>query len=135
MDTLRKFVIVAGSLLLIWLATAMVAAISDNTGIQDTAVILAFLATLLFGMVAGFDSIGRRSKETSSRAKSAEKAKRDVTPAQDARLDLLLALLSSEERESLKHQLIDDLTGEGEVLSLADLLAAQEAGREYRGRS
>ncbi len=97
------------------------------------AVILAFLSTLVFGLVAGLTQIDRISKERKATSQQ-KKAKRGMPDAsQDARLALLLALLSEEERESIKTRLLDDLAADGEALSLAELLAAQEAERERYG--
>jgi hypothetical protein len=60
-----------------------------------------------------------------------EKAKRDS--GQDARLALLLELLDEDERQALKRRLVDDLSGDGETISLAQLLdAEQEAARQHR---
>jgi hypothetical protein len=57
-----------------------------------------------------------------------EKAKRG--PNDDARLSLLLHLMSDDERQSLKQRLADELGSDGESVSLAALLAAQNKPRE-----
>jgi hypothetical protein len=63
---------------------------------------------------------------------AAEKSKRH-TGSEDARLALLLELMDDDERETLKQRLADDLSADGETISLAQLLAAQKnQGRQQR---
>ncbi len=57
---------------------------------------------------------------------SLEKAKRSAP--EDLRLSLLLELMGDDERQALKQRLLDDL-GDGESVSLAALLAAQDDKR------
>lgn len=133
MDTFKNLISLFGAAALVWLSAAVVGVVSSNTEIQNAALILAFLTTLIFGLVAGLTAIDNQDKATAeaSRGKH-EKAKRDAAAAQDARLALLLSLLSEDERESLKSRLIDDLSADGEAVSLAELLAAQDEARGVR---
>lgn len=55
---------------------------------------------------------------------SSEKAKRSATD--DSRLSLLLELLDDDERQAIKRRLLDELGGDGENISLAALLSAQD---------
>jgi len=61
-------------------------------------------------------------QETSDKAKRAAGA--------DARLSLLLELLDEDERQALKRRLAEDLSTDGEMMSLADLLKAQDSAQE-----
>lgn len=133
MDTFKNLISLFGAAALVWLSAAIVGVVSSNTEIQNAALILAFLTTLIFGLVAGLNSIDGQHKVGSGKAREPyEKAKRDTAVAQDARLALLLSLLSEDERESLKTRLIDDLSADGEAVSLAELLAAQDEARGVR---
>ncbi|HVO71224.1 MAG TPA: hypothetical protein VMT24_14335 [Aggregatilineaceae bacterium] len=122
---ISKYVLVLVSTLFIWLTVIAVAAISTNHTYTNGAVALAFLSTISLWLVAGLKLIDE--KLPSAR----EKAKRDS--GQDARLALLLELLDEDERQALKRRLVDDLSGDGETISLAQLLdAEQEAARQHR---
>ena len=61
-----------------------------------------------------------------------EKAKRGQDH-EDARLALLLSMLSATERDTLRDRLIDDLRSDGEAVPLADLLAEQEQHHRQGG--
>jgi hypothetical protein len=61
-----------------------------------------------------------------------DKAKRGATGG-DARLALLLELMEEDERQALKKRLLDNLSADGEAVSLADLLTIQNGqSREHR---
>lgn len=135
MDTLKTIAILASSVVMIWMSAAIVAIATQNSTIESGAAILAFLSTLSLGLVIALNSIDERhNAELRKLERPREKAKRESVPAEDARLALLLSLLSEEERTSLKHHLIDDLAGDGETLSLAELLAAQDAENSIHAR-
>jgi len=120
---LSKYVLVLVSTLFIWLTVIGVAAISTNHTYTNGAVALAFLSTVTLWLVAGLKLIDEKLPPAH------EKVKRDS--ATDARLALLLELLGEDERQALKRRLIDNLGGDGEAISLAQLLdAEQEIARQ-----
>jgi hypothetical protein len=122
---ISKYVLVLVSTLFIWLTAIAVAAISTNHTYTNGAVALAFLSTVSLWLIAGLKLIDEKLPPAH------EKAKRDS--ATDARLTLLLDLLDEDERQALKRRLIDDLSGDGEAISLAQLLdAEQQAARQHR---
>jgi hypothetical protein len=53
---------------------------------------------------------------------------------EDARLGLLISLLTPDQRDALTARLADELDADGEAVSLADLLAEQEASNLQTGR-
>ncbi len=63
-----------------------------------------------------------------------EKAKRQTgsDEDEDARLSLLIALMSENERQAIQQQLTGELDSDGEALSLADLIAAQDHADQQR---
>jgi len=135
MDTLKTIAILATSVVMIWMSAAIVAIATQNSTVESGAAILAFLSTLSLGLVIALNSIDERhNAELRKLERPREKAKRESAPAEDARLALLLSLQSEEERTSLKHHLINDLTVDGETLSLAELLAAQDAENSIHAR-
>jgi hypothetical protein len=122
---ISKYVLVLVSTLFIWLTVIAVAVFNTNRMYTNGAVALAFLSTISLWLVAGLKLIDE--KLPSAR----EKAKRDS--GQDARLALLLELLDEDERQALKRRLVDDLSGDGEAISLAQLLdVEQQAARQHR---
>jgi hypothetical protein len=123
-DRLNKYVLVLVSTVFIWLSAIAVAAISTSDTYTNGAVALAFLSTITLWLFAGVKLIDE--KLPSAR----EKAKRDS--GQDARLALLLELLDEDERQALKRRLVDDLSGDGEAISLAQLLDAEQQAAGQR---
>jgi hypothetical protein len=132
MDVIRRFVAIGTGAAIIWFAAVMVRVAGASSGMQDFIFMLAFLGTLAIGIVAGLEEINRHASAQSATLPAAEKAKREA-PAQDARLALLLELLSPAERDALKQRLLDELSADGEAVPLADLLAEQDA-QERRAR-
>lgn len=111
--------------LLIWAAMGMVDALSGSQMIPTIAVLAAFGSTLALWLVWGLNTI----EEQRIAAQDQHKAKRG---ADDARLALLLELLTDEERQTLKQRLLDNLVADGEALPLADLLDGQRSVRSSR---
>ena len=64
-----------------------------------------------------------------------EKAKRVISGDEDARFGLLLSLLTPDERDALKSRLAEELNAEGEIVSLADLLAEQASNDNYEHKT
>lgn len=135
MDTLRRLISVGIIMGMVWFSAAVVNVATYNTMLQEMAVGLAFLTTLIVGIVAALTEISRKPPSSKPAEESREKAKRRAYGAdagQDARLALLLAMLNDEQHYHITQQLIDDLTADGEALPLSDLLAAQERDRYLR---
>lgn len=126
-DTLKTFGMVAIATVGIWFGVAMVDAITGNSGARDAAAILAFLSTMAIWLVLGLDQLGKPSG-----AISQKKAKREAgSTGEDARVALLMSLLTPDERAALKSRLADELSGDGEAVTLADLLGEQESARRH----
>jgi hypothetical protein len=122
---ISRYVLVLVSTLFIWLTAIGVAVISADHTYTNGAVALAFLSTVTLWLVAGLKLIDEKLPP------AREKAKRDA--GDDARLALLLDLMDEDERQALKQRLMDDLGGDGESISLAQLLdAEQEMARQRR---
>lgn len=115
---ISKYVLVLASTLFIWLTAIAVAVISTEPTYTNGAVGLAFLSTVTLWLVAGLKLIDEKLPP------AREKAKRDS--GNDARLALLLELMDEDERQALKRRLMDDLSGDGESISLAQLLDAEQ---------
>lgn len=114
---------------IIWLSTAVVALIGLHAFVSSAAVILALLSTITIWSLWAMDRLGIELDDGSPR----EKSKRSVD--EDARLSLLLAVLTPDERSAVRARLAEQLEGDGESLSLADLLADQEADESQTGHA
>jgi hypothetical protein len=93
---------------------------SNNVVITLIAAIAAFVTTAAIWSFASDQTHGGDA------LRDAEKAKRSEPTAGDLRLALLLQLMDEAERRALKRRIVDDLSADGEAISLADLLAAEE---------
>jgi hypothetical protein len=124
MDRLGRFAPMFVASLLIWLGVLMVDVVSHTEPMTNVAVFLAFLCMLALWLVWGLDQVGGGHYE------SHEKAKRDSDT--EVRLALLLELLDEDERQALKRRLMDDLSGDGEAISLAQLLDAEQQAAGQR---
>jgi hypothetical protein len=103
----------------LWFGVAMMDVVtSSDPGLIDFAAVMALLATVALWLVWGLANIENKPRETR------EKAKRK--PAEDARLALLLELMDEDSRQRLQQRLADELSSDGEVVSLAQLLGAQK---------
>ncbi len=125
-DSLKRFGIIIIATLGIWFGVAMVDVITGSSGARDAAAILAFLSTMAIWIVLGLDQIGKVPATTDQ-----EKTKRDSGSNEDARVALLMSLLTPDERDALKSRLADELSGDGEAVTLADLLEDQESARYH----
>jgi len=112
--------------ILIWVGMGMVEALTNSQLITSIAVLAAFGSTLSLWLVWGLNTIEQQKLV----AQEQSKAKR--SGGDDARLALLLALLTDEERRALKQRLLDDLAADGEAVSLADLLDESQSARARR---
>ncbi|MBN1563989.1 MAG: hypothetical protein JXA10_09120 [Anaerolineae bacterium] len=120
-DIIRKLIMLCISTLALWVIVGLVAA----TGIEElliAVVILGFLGSMALWIVFGLEQIGIITPETTQPAK----AKRDAANGEDARLALMLSLMTPDERDELKTRLADELRDDGEAIPLADLLAEQD---------
>ena len=113
--------------LVFWLALGVVYAVQGSgSGATEFAATITFSATVLIWLGVGFPYLLRQDSPAH------EKAKR--TADSDPRLALLLELMDTNERQMIRERLIDDLdlNADGEMMSLADLLAAQEEQSQER---
>ena len=116
---LKSLMMIIITTLGLWFGVAMMDAVTgSDPGLMDFAAVMALLATVALWLVWGLASIENKPRETR------EKAKRQ--PAEDARLALLLELMDEDSRQRLQQRLVDELSSDGEAVSLAALLAAQK---------
>lgn len=111
--------------ILIWVGMGMVDALGNSQLITSIAVLAAFGSTLSLWLVWGLNTI----EEGKRAAQEQHKAKRS---GDDARLALLLELLTDNERRALKQRLLDELAADGEALPLAALLDDSQRARSAR---
>jgi hypothetical protein len=108
----------------IWIAAAMVDEITGQGGAgRDAIMIIANLTA--FGLTVMLWLIWALTDYSQKAPPAAEKSKHRAG-SEDARLALLLELMDDDERLALKQRLADELSGDGEAISLAQLLAAQK---------
>lgn len=107
---------------IIWASVIVVALIGGGDFVRGVAAILALISTMTIWSLWGLDAYGISVDGTPR-----EKPKRDAASDDDPRLSLLLSLLTPDERDALQSRLMADLNGDGESVSLADLLADQES--------
>lgn len=126
-DRLGKFGIATLSTLLIWFGMFMVRLLDDGSDITRLALLVSFGATVALWLVLGLEAIGQKPQE---RPQAWQKTKRGADD--DARLALLLQMLDEDERQALRYRLMDQIGGDGEVVSLAALLGEDSSGRYQR---
>lgn len=124
MDRLNHFLSAALCSVFIWLSVVAVRIVGDSAKLTSFAVMLAFLGTLAIWIVMGLAQAENVNKP------GQEKTKRDSANG-DARLALLLSLLGEDERQSIKQRLMDGLGADGETVSLAELLAAENEQQRH----
>ena len=111
----------------IWMAVGIVDGISgEGVPSRDAIMIITILAA--FGLTAALWLIWALTDFSQRTSPASDKSKRHAGN-EDARLALLLELMGEDERQALKQRLMDDLGGDGEAISLAQLLAAQKDDR------
>ena len=112
--------------LIIWLSALVVWVAVDEVFVSGAGALLALLATVTIWSLWALNEYGINVDGTPQ-----EKVKHVTESDDDARLGLLLTLLTPDERDALRSRLVDDLGVDGESVSLADLLAQQEANSTY----
>ena len=111
----------------IWMAVAIVDGITGE-GVPSRDAIMIITALAAFGLTAVLWLIWALTDYSQRASSASEKSKRHAG-SEDARLALLLELMGEDERQALRQRLMDDLGGDGESTSLAQLLAAQKDER------
>jgi type VI protein secretion system component VasK len=111
--------------LFMWLAVALTDAatgqgIPGRDAIMFIAILTAFGLSVTLWLVWALTDYSKKAPPP-----AAEKSKRH-TESEDTRLALLLELMNEDERQALKQRLTDGLSGDGEAISLAQLLAAHK---------
>lgn len=131
MDQYRRFGALVIATAVAWMSVILVAAIVHVDLVVGAAALIAVLATVTIWSLWGLDAYGLSVDGT---PREREKPKRE--PAEeDARLALLLSMLTPDERNALQTRLTEGLTADGESVSLADLLADQESDTRHVGQS
>ncbi len=126
MQGIRQIGALLAATILIWVGMGMVDALANSQVVTSIAVLAAFGSTLSLWLVWGLNTIEQQKLI----AQEQGKAKRGE--GDDARLALLLALLTDEERRALKQRLLDDLAADGEAVPLAALLDGSQNARAGR---
>lgn len=117
-DKVMRFGMMLVATLVIWMGVSMMNVVTASSGMTKFAALLAFLTTIALWLVWGLSGLAPKQQAAK------EKSKRNS--AEDARLALLLELMDEEDRQALKQRLMDEIGGDGEVLSLSDLLDAEK---------
>ena len=109
-----------------WIGTGIaIGASSGNNAANIYTTIIAFMiiaaATISTGLIWHGSGI--------SAAIMSEKNKRKNTA--DSRTDLLIKLLTDEDRAMLRNRLVNDVQSDGEMLPLAELLASENEKNNY----
>lgn len=130
MEMLRRMWVLLLATGIVWVCVAATVAIDLGEFVNGAAAILALIATITIWSMWALDAYGIDVDGTSERPVR-EKPKRDADTQEDARLALMLALLTPEERETIRARLAEDMANEGEVVSLGDLLAEQERSHQH----
>lgn len=102
-----------------WLSVLLVAVIINEELVIGAAALMAVLATITIWSMWGLDAYGLSVDGT---PRQVEKPKRAVAGEDDARLALLLTMLTPDERDAVRERLLSDLQDDGEVVTLAELL-------------
>lgn len=107
--------------LAIWLGVAIMDGVSraGSNDVFDFALLAAFGTTIALWVIWALTPPAEKKESPD------EKAKRTATE-HDSRLALLLSLMDEDERQSLKRRLAEELDADGEAVTLAQLLAAQD---------
>lgn len=127
-ETLENMIPVFAATVVGWLCVAVVVLLNIGAFVTGAAVILALITTMTIWTMWALDQYGLMDDSPSHER---EKAKRDDAGSGDARAALLLSLLTPDEREALKSRLADELSADGEAVSLADLLDDQESAQHH----
>lgn len=123
MDHYRKFGALVIATSVAWMSVLLVAVIVNVDLVVGAAALIAVVATVSIWSLWGLDTYGLSVDGTSR-----EQAKPKREPAEeDARLALLLSLLTPDERDAIQTRLMEGLSSDGEAVSLADLLADQKS--------
>ncbi|MBN2303896.1 MAG: hypothetical protein JXQ72_05435 [Anaerolineae bacterium] len=146
MPLLKKLALNVIVTVVIWLSLVAAMWLVDGGEIvRIGGAILALISTMTLWVMWAMVELGIDMDSSSSANRLAaansparvyhEKPKRDSGEAEDARVSLLLAMLTPDERDSIRSRLVDDLSTDGESLSLADLIAQQEQDSRDAGHS
>ncbi|MBN2304150.1 MAG: hypothetical protein JXQ72_06730 [Anaerolineae bacterium] len=112
--------------IVLWAGVGMLhAVLGEGSFVAGFAAVIAFLATarLWSALVV---PILQQPTDMQPREKAKRHGGFAADDDADARLSLLIALMSERERDAIRQQLTGDLDADGEALSLADLIAAQD---------
>jgi hypothetical protein len=129
MQTLKYGLLAVIATIMLWAGVVVVHHTVTGAGwLQDLTILTAFGSTVAIWLVLALD----RSEQTVARER--EKAKRTGASGEtgDQRLALLLALMDEDQKEALRQRLVDDLSADGEAISLADLLGSPDGARQRR---
>lgn len=131
MDRWQTFLRTLFASVFLWLGVVAAKLVGADEGMFGFTVFAAFGGNVALWLVWAFTVYGDSEDEGAA----SEKAKRGAERPDDARIRLLLELMDEDDRRALKQRLMDEVTADGEVVPLAELLAAQEdAARRAAGR-
>jgi hypothetical protein len=130
MESLAKLRSLLIATCVVWLSVGLMWVATDIEFVRGAAAILALISTMTIWTLWALDEYGISVDGTPR-----EKPKRVTGSDEDARLGLLLSLLTPDERDALKSRITEGLNAEGEVVSLADLLAEQASNDLYEHKA
>jgi hypothetical protein len=123
MSRLSSIVVNLVATFFMWLAVGLADVVTSSVGAgRDTIMTITILTAV--GLSAALWLVWALDYNQKA-PPAAEKSKRHAEN-EDTRLALLIELMSEDERQALKQRLTDELSGEGEAISLAQLLATQK---------
>lgn len=138
MEPLRKVWALLLATGITWISVAVIGMITASEFVNGVAAILALIATVTIWTMWALDYYGISvdgTGQTTRQAAEIEKAKRESALPSDDRMALLLSLLTPDERDSVRARLVDEMEADGEIVSLADLLAEQRDAQRSERRS
>lgn len=131
---IRRIIILFGSFLTVYIFSLGLIFLVElaNRGnwhalLVSWSILITIALTLIYaavrGFVAGFNWLSGQQRASANEQKTKRAFHNDD---EDNRLALLLSLMTPDERAMFKDRLADELSADGDMLSMAELLARQE---------
>lgn len=137
MEPLRRVWALLLATVIVWISVAVIGNISSSEFVNGAAAILALIATLTIWTLWALDYYGISvdgTGQTTRQSVALEKTKRESALPDDDRVALLLSLLTPDERDAVRARLVDDMSADGEIVALTDVLAEQQDAQHIERR-